>query len=171
VPEVSAPFPVEDGVLLAIGRVARGHGLRGRVLIAPYDEESQALSTLKRVQIGGREFAIELAERANLGWLVALRGIENRDAADSLRSLEVKAWRSELPPLAEGEMYAIDLVGFTVVDGQGQERGVVERLEAAGRQDLLKLQGGQLVPLALVKEVSSSDRRIIVDAPEGLFDL
>ena len=45
----------------------------------------------------------------------------------------------------------------------------VEALEEAGPQDLLKLSGGVLVPLALVKEVH--DRRIVVDAPEGLFEL
>jgi 16S rRNA processing protein RimM len=171
VTEASASGRPEDGALLAIGRVARAHGIRGRVLVAPYDQESQALSTLRRVHLGSREFAIELSERANLGWLLALRGIGDRDAADALRGLEVKAFRAELPPLDEGEIYAVDLIGFTVVDAQGQERGVVEALEAAGPQDLLKLQGGQLVPLLLVKEVVPEGRRIIVDAPEGLFDL
>jgi 16S rRNA processing protein RimM len=171
VPEASASGRPEDGALLAIGRVARAHGIRGRILVAPYDQESQALSTLKRIQLGSREFAIELAERANLGWLLALQGIADRNAADTLRGLEVKAWRDELPPLEDGEVYFVDLIGFTVVDAQGQERGVVEGLEAAGAQELLKLQGGQLVPLELVKEVLSEARRIIVDAPEGLFDL
>jgi 16S rRNA processing protein RimM len=159
-----------DG-LLAIGRVARAHGIRGRVLIKPYDEESQALQTLKRVYLGAREYQIELAERANLGWLLALRGVADRNLADTLRGLEVKAFRDELPPLLEGEIYFADLIGFTVVDAQGRERGVVSHLESAGAQELLTLEGGKLVPLALVKEVMSEARRIIIDAPEGLFDL
>jgi 16S rRNA processing protein RimM len=157
--------------LLAIGRVARAHGIRGRVLIKPYDEESQALQTLKRVYLGPREYQIELAERANLGWLLALQGVADRNLADTLRGLEVKAVRDELPPLLEGEVYYVDLIGFTVVDAQGQERGVVSHLESAGAQELLELEGGKLVPLALVKEVMSEARRIIIDAPEGLFDL
>jgi 16S rRNA processing protein RimM len=157
--------------LIALGKVARAHGVRGKVLIAPYDPESQALGQLRRVEIGGREFRIALAERANLGWLVALDGLGDRDAADALRGREVKAHREELPALDSGEMYAIDLIGFTVVDGQGIERGVVEDLEAAGPQDLLRLQGGALVPLALVKEILSDLRRIVIDAPEGLFEL
>jgi 16S rRNA processing protein RimM len=168
---VSGAGAPDPGALLAIGRVARAHGVRGRVLIAPYDPESQAFTTLRRVQVGAREMEIARAERANLGWLVALRGITDRDAADALRGEEVKAFRSELPALAEGEMYAIDLVGYTVVDAQGQERGTVEDLEEAGPQDLLRLTGGKLVPLGLVKEVLSESRRIVVEAPEGLFDL
>jgi 16S rRNA processing protein RimM len=157
--------------LLAIGRVARAHGVRGRVLVAPYDEESVALGHLKRVEIGGREFEIARAERANLGWLVALRGLADRDEADKLRGQEVKAHRDELPPLGAGEIYAIDLIGYTVVDEQGVARGVVEDLEEAGPQDLLKLEGGALVPLSLVKEVVTETRRIVIEAPEGLFDL
>jgi 16S rRNA processing protein RimM len=159
------------GELLAVGRVARAHGIRGRILVAPYDGDSQALSSLSRIFIGSREFDIAHAERVNLGWLVTLRGVEGRDAAGALRGEEVKAYRSELPALQEGEMYAIDLIGFTVVDAQGQERGVVEALEEAGPQDLLRLEGGRLVPLALVKEVLGAARRIVVEAPEGLFDL
>jgi 16S rRNA processing protein RimM len=169
VPQAGVDRP-EDG-LLAIGRVARAHGIRGRVLVKPFDEESQALQSLKRVYLGPREYRIELAERANLGWLLALQGVADRDLADTLRGLEVKAFRDELPPLEEGEVYFADLIGYTVVDAQGQERGVVSHLIAAGAQELLELESGKLVPLALVKEVVSEGRRIIVDAPEGLFDL
>ena len=160
-----------DGGLLPIGRVARAHGIRGRVLVKPFDEESQALQTLKRVYLGPREYQIELAERANLGWLLALKGVSDRNLAETLRGLEVKALRAELPPLEEGEVYYVDLIGFTVVDAQGQERGIVSHLESAGAQELLELEGGKLVPLALVKQVMSEARRIIIDAPEGLFDL
>jgi ribosomal 30S subunit maturation factor RimM len=83
----------------------------------------------------------------------------------------VRVDRAELPALEEGEMYAIDLIGYEVSDPRGTVHGVVEDLEVAGRQDLLRLQGGALVPLALVKEVQSEARRIVVDAPEGLFEL
>jgi len=160
-----------EGALLAIGRVARAHGIRGRVLVAPYDEESQALSKVQKLWAGEKQFEVARAERANLGWLVALRGVDDRNAADALRGQEVKVLRSELPALDEDEMYAVDLIGFSVVDGEGKERGVVEDLEEAGAQDLLRLEGGRLVPLALVKEVLPEVRRIVIDVPEGLFEL
>jgi len=105
------------------------------------------------------------------GYLVALRGVGDRDQADALRGEEVRVDRAELPALEAGEMYAIDLIGYQVSDPQGTVRGVVEDLEEAGPQDLLRLDGGTLVPLALVTEVQPQARRIVVDAPEGLFDL
>jgi 16S rRNA processing protein RimM len=157
--------------LLAIGRVARAHGVRGRVLIAPYNAESDALQRVRRLLVGDQEFQVDRAERVNLGYLVALRGLTDRDEAKALRGQEVRVDRAELPALGEGEMYAVDLVGYEVSDPQGTVHGVVEDLEEAGAQDLLRLRGGTLVPLGLVKEVLPEARRIVVDAPEGLFDL
>jgi 16S rRNA processing protein RimM len=157
--------------LLAVGRVARAHGLRGRVLVTPYNSGSEGLERVRRMWLEEREFVVERAEHVNLGYLVALRGVTDRDQADALRGQEVRVDRAELPPLDDGEMYAIDLIGFAVVDAQGTVRGEVEDLEEAGAQDLLKLKGGALVPLGLVKEVDSAARRIVVEAPPGLFEL
>jgi 16S rRNA processing protein RimM len=155
--------------LLAVGRVARAHGVRGRVLIAPYNAASDGLTRVQQLWVGERRFEVDRVERVNLGYLVALRGIETREEADKLRGEQVRAARSELPPLEEGELYAVDLIGFQVVDAQGRARGVVEGVEEAGPQDLLRLRGGMLVPFALVKEVK--DGSIVVEAPEGLFEL
>jgi 16S rRNA processing protein RimM len=156
---------------LAIGRVARAHGIRGRVLIAPYNAGSEGLCRARRIWLGEREFEVDRAQRVTQGYLVALRGVGDRDQADALRGEEVRVDRAELPALEAGEMYAIDLIGYQVSDPQGTVRGVVEDLEEAGPQDLLRLDGGTLVPLALVTEVQPQARRIVVDAPEGLFDL
>jgi len=162
--------------LIAVGRVARAHGLRGRVLVVPYNGESAGLEKLPAVWLQAltgepRRVEVLRAERANLGYLVALRGYDDRDRADELRNQEVLVPRGELPELDDGEFYAADLVGLQVFDGQGLLRGTVEDLESAGPNDLLRLQGGALVPMGLVKEVDVENRRVIIDAPDGLFDL
>ncbi len=160
-----------EGALLAVGRVARAHGLRGRVLLAPYNADSSGLERIRRLWLSGREYAVARAERVNLGYLVALEGVTDRDAAEALRGQEVMVDRRELPPPGEDEMYAVDLIGFTVADAQGRVRGVVESIEEAGAQDLLVLEGGALVPLGLVQEVTPEARRIVIEVPEGLFEL
>jgi 16S rRNA processing protein RimM len=150
--------------------VARAHGIRGRLLVQPYNDGSEGLTRVRRMWLAGREYEVARAERVNLGYLVALRGIDGRDAADALRGQEVMVDRAELPPPDEKEVYAVDLIGFEVVDGQGKPRGIVEDLEEAGPQDLLRLKGGMLVPLGLVREVQMEARKLIVEAPEGLFE-
>ncbi len=121
--------------------------------------------------LGGREFEVARAERVNLGYHVAFKGIDDRDEADKLRGQEVQVDRDELPPPGEDELYAIDLIGFEVIGADGKVHGVVEDLEEAGPQDLLRLKGGALVPLGLVKEVLSDQRSIVIEVPEGLFEL
>src|SRR5260221_635929 len=98
-------------------------------------------------------------------------GTDDRNAADTLRGQEVMVDRNELPPPAEDEIYAVDLIGFEVTDAPGKVYGVVEDLEEAGPQDLLRLKGGALVPLGLVQEVMSESRRIVIQVPDGLFEL
>jgi 16S rRNA processing protein RimM len=166
--------------LLAVGRVARAHGLRGRILVAPYNPESSGLERASALWLGRagkepRKVEVRSAERANLGYLVALRGLEDRDAAEALRGDEVLVARDELPALDEGEFYAVDLVGMAVVDEAGVLRGAVIALETAGRQELLTVRTPAgveaLVPLALVREVQDGEQRIVIDAPDGLFEL
>jgi 16S rRNA processing protein RimM len=166
-------------VLLPVGRVARAHGVRGRILLVPYNEGSQELvriaSLWLRSQQGEpRRFEVGKAERVNLGYLVTLQGISDRDAAGALRGQEALVDRAELPAPGEDELYAADLIGMSAVDQAGTERGEVIGLETAGRQELLRLRKGgkeSLVPLSLVREVDEAARKISIDAPEGLFEL
>ena len=166
-------------MLLPVGRVARAHGVRGRILLVPYNDDSQELVTISSLWLRAREgepkrFEVDRAERASLGYLVALRGIGDRDAAAALRGQEALVDRAELPAPGEDELYAVDLVGMSAVDQAGTERGEVVGLETAGLQELLRLRKDQkesLVPLSLVREVDEAARKVIIDAPEGLFEL
>lgn len=169
-------MPADPPQLLAVGRVARAHGLRGRVLVVPYNGESVGLEKLPALWLQAktgepRKVLVSLAERVNLGYLVALKGIDDRNRADELRGQEVLVPRGELPELDDGEFYAADLVGMTLVDGQGAPHGTVEGLESAGPNELIRLVGGRLIPMGLVREVDEAGRRVVVDAPEGLFEL
>jgi 16S rRNA processing protein RimM len=166
-------------VLLPVGRVARAHGVRGRILLVPYNEESQELVAISSLWLRTQEgepkrFEVDGAERANLGYLIALRGIGDRDAAAALRGQEALVDRAELPAPGEDELYAADLIGMSAVDQAGTDRGEVVGLETAGLQELLRLRKDQkesLVPLSLVREVDEAARKVVIDAPDGLFEL
>ncbi|HYZ89394.1 MAG TPA: ribosome maturation factor RimM [Myxococcales bacterium] len=165
--------------LLAVGRVARAHGVRGRILLVPYNPGSDSLTrvTVLWLRAGAGEparYEVARAERTTQGYLFALRGVEDRDAAAELRGREALVERSALPRPDEGEIYAADLIGFSVVDSSGTERGRVIDLESAGLQELLRVRGparDSLVPLALVQEIDEASRRVVIEVPEGLFDL
>jgi 16S rRNA processing protein RimM len=165
--------------LLAVGRVARAHGVRGRILLVPYNEDSQDLVRIDELWLRQQatepcRYEVARSERAHLGYLVALRGIDDRDAAESLRGCEALVDRAALPVPAEDEVYAADLIGMSVVDALGVLRGTVVEVETAGLQELLRVDSAgkiALVPFGLVREVDEAARRISIEAPEGLFEL
>ncbi len=167
--------------LFAVGRVARAHGVRGKVLVAPFNTASAGLEHAKALWLGprgnpaeGKSFAVTHAERVNLGYIFTLRGVDSRDASEALRGREVSIDRSELPGLDEGEVWAADLVGCQAFDAAGVLHGEVVGLERAGPNELLqlKLVAGQTVlfPLSLVTEADPEGKRVVLTIPDGLFE-
>lgn len=174
---MAAPEPGLE--LLAVGRITRAHGVRGRIVLVPYNAQSDALTGVPALWLRSgegepRRYEVAGAERAAQGYLIALRGLGDRDAAAALRGSEALVERAFLPALAEGEVYAADLLGYAVADQSGTQRGEVVGVETAGLQELLRVSNAgreSLVPFALLKEIDEARRRLVVEAPEGLFEL
>jgi 16S rRNA processing protein RimM len=98
-------------------------------------------------------------------WLVSFEGVDDRDAADALRGVVLRA-----APLEEdGALWVHELIGSTVVDPSGAALGMVEGVLANPASDLLVLDGDRLVPLTFVVDTDSARRVVVVDPPEGLL--
>jgi len=154
-----------------VGYVARAHGLRGEVRVHLHAPESTVLLEVDAVVVGGRELAIESARPANGAVLLALEGVDGRDAADALRGQTVEVDRAAIP-LAAGEYLLQDLPGCTVVDVSGAEIGVVANV-IPGAQPILVIHGGgheRMLPAVpeFVREVDVAGRRVVVEMPEDL---
>ena len=170
--------------LLAVGRLARAHGIRGRVLVAPFNEHSEGLERVTALWLArqgaadARRYEVAFAERVNLGYIFQLRGVDDRNTSETLRGLEVRIARDELPELDEGELYAADLIGLSVFDANAPEPrtplGEVISLEQAGPNELLVLKlssGAQvLAPMALLRDVDAEKKELFLEIPEGLFE-
>lgn len=113
---------------LEIGKIGAPHGLAGDVHAALHDRASDALERAGRVfavsDEGERELELRLVRPHGRGIVLGFRGVTDRDAAAALRGSRLEMERAELPPLAAGEYYLIDLVGADVV-GPGGPVGVV----------------------------------------------
>ncbi|MSP59387.1 MAG: 16S rRNA processing protein RimM [Myxococcales bacterium] len=165
--------------LIGVGYVARAHGVRGQVRV---EGSSDSLGQLSRVFLGERdgatgvEVAIESAARTDGGWLVKLRGVDDRDAADALRGKSLRAPRDQLPAPPDDEVYVADLVGCAVVDGAGAPLGTVKQVYPSGAHELLVIERPDgregLVPFIepIVLSVDIAARVIVCDPPEGLLD-
>src|SRR5690606_33020926 len=75
------------------------------------------------------------------GIVIQLPGVEDRDAAESLRGAEIFVPRGALPPPAPGEYYWVDLEGLRVRNTDGADFGVVSHLFSTGANDVLVARG------------------------------
>ena len=74
------------------------------------------------------------------------------------------------PPLDDpAVLWVHELVGATVSEADGTPRGTVVAVLENPASDLLELDSGALVPLTFL--VSQADGALVVDVPDGLFEL
>jgi 16S rRNA processing protein RimM len=119
--------------LVELAAVVRAHGLRGEVVLKPFNPESELLRELDKVvlklpQGGEREYQVRGARGHADHLILALEGVSDRNQSESLRGSVVCAPRSALPPTDDDEVYLVDLVGLEARDGQGNVIGRVEEI-------------------------------------------
>lgn len=151
--------------MLEIGRVVKPHGIRGEVsveVVTNRPERRFAAGSVLHSDGGPLEV---VAGRPHQGrWLVTFAGVEDRDAAEALRGLVLRA-----EPLDDPDaVWVHELIGSEVVDTAGAVLGRVDAVQANPASDLLVLEDGGLIPLTFL--VSHGDGRVVVDPPAGLLD-
>jgi 16S rRNA processing protein RimM len=117
--------------LVLIARIGKPHGIRGEVTIQSFSYDDRRFQKLKRCLL--RMSSGEIAERTissvrllPTGILLKFEGIEDRDAAETLRNAEIVILESERPKLPKGRAYYDEIIGMIVVDDEtGSEIGKV----------------------------------------------
>jgi 16S rRNA processing protein RimM len=122
-----------QGELVELAVVIRAHGLRGELLLKPFNPDSTLLEQVERVLLKSRAGELTAlpvrAARPHSGHVrLSLAGVDSREQAEALRGSLVCVTRAELPALAEDEYYLMDLVGLRVCTREGREVGRVDEL-------------------------------------------
>lgn len=168
----------EDGTSpdLPAGRVGRAHGLDGSFYVtAP---RPRLLRAGTSVTVAGRSAEIVRRAGTDRRPIVRLEGVDDREGADALRGMTLTVEEIEAPALGEGEWWAHELEGCTVVDG-GRLIGTVQRMIELPSCEALEVQremtGSQptgshppaplIVPMVkdAIRRVAVAERRIEVD--------
>lgn len=154
-----------------MGRVTAPYAVRGWIKVQPFTEYVDNLLDYPVWQVGkaGRWQAYDVLEAKVHGQflLAQLKGVDDRNAAESMQGLEVAIERSELPPADENEFYWDDLIGLEVVNLAGESLGKVEGLLETGAHTVLKVVGDKerLIPFKapIVGKVDIEAGKIEVD--------
>jgi 16S rRNA processing protein RimM len=157
---------------LPAGRVGRAHGLDGSFYVtAP---RPRLLRAGTSVTVAGRSAEIVRRAGTDRRPIVRLEGVDDREGADALRGMALTVEEIEAPALGEGEWWAHELEGCTVVDG-GRLIGTVQRMIELPSCEALEVRremiGSQppgallIVPMVkdAIRRMAVADRRIEVD--------
>ncbi len=144
--------------------MVRPHGLRGEVVVRLVTDRTERLAKGAVLSSSAGDLEVLRAAPSRDRWIVSFAGVGDRDGAEALRDVILRAE----PIVDPGALWVHELHGSEVVDVTGQPIGRVVAVEANPASDLLVLDGGALVPLRFV--VEHRPGTVVVDLPDGLLE-
>jgi 16S rRNA processing protein RimM len=157
---------------LRVGRIGAPHGVRGLVVVRSFTEVPEHLIVYGPLTTAdSREMSLSIRGAKKAGLIVAIDGIDSREAAAALNGTDLFIARAALPGTGEDEFYHADLIGIEAVDLANRPVGRVVAVHDFGAGDLIELDPGSgatlLVPFTAecVPVVDIAQRRMVVDPP------
>ncbi|MFQ5944728.1 MAG: ribosome maturation factor RimM [Anaerolineae bacterium] len=158
---------------LTVARVAAPWGVRGEVKAELLTDFPDRFAEVKELWLGDGPEPLRLERFRKRGGIAILkfRGLNDRDAAESLRGEFLSVPVQEAVALEEHEYYEHQILGMTVVTLRGEMVGRVEEVLYTGANDVYRVQhAGQerLIPAVpdVVLEVDIDGGRLVVSLPE-----
>lgn len=160
---------------ICVARIGAAHGIRGEVKLWSFTEDPAAVANYGplETQDGTRRFEIEAMRPAKDHFVARIAGIDDRDAAEKLRNLELYIPRARLPKIDEDDtFYHVDLVGLDAVTPDGVQIGTVHALHNFGAGDIIEIApvgGGEPLMLPFndttVPKIDLAAKQIVVVRP------
>lgn len=135
-----------DSKHILVGKIVAPQGIRGEVRVQTFTDTPVDFKKLKikSVRFNDDEFRfVRTVPNSNV-IIAKISGIDDRNAAETLRGTELFIERSALPDLKENEFYQADLIGFDVVRN-GTKIGVIDCFQNYGAGDIIELDNGDMV--------------------------
>jgi 16S rRNA processing protein RimM len=127
---------------ICVARIGAAHGVRGEVKLWSFTEDPAAVANYGplETQDGKQHLEIEVLRPAKDHFVARIAGINDRDAAERLRNLELYVPRERLPAIEEGDTYYhADLIGLDAVTPDGIQIGTVRALHNLGAGDIVEI--------------------------------
>lgn len=170
---------VEDD-FLSVGKIVGVHGIIGDLKLYPYVESLSIFKSGHKILLrnpdGKREsHVIQSGKLYKKTFRLALKGIDNRDAAEKLIGTEVFIEKTKLPELEEDEHYWFEIIGLEAFLEDGTCFGRVESIFQTGSNDVYVIKNSEsgretLVPAiqSVVAEIDLEKKRMTIILPDGL---
>ena len=153
----------DDTVTLAA--VSGAHGVTGEVRLKLFTDNVDSLNRHKSFNDGA--LTVKSLRATKDGAIARFAEINDRNAAEKLRSTTLTVPREALPTLGEGEYYFSDLLGLPCVSTDGTALGKCIAVENFGASDVLEIErpdGKKFMVPMTAEAVPEWGERIVIDA-------
>ena len=167
-----------------IGKIVGVHGVRGDMLLLPQTDFPERFLGMKEldVTVAGKPMRtfkvrrIEPYEGKNTFFL-RLQGVEDRDAAETLKGALITVAEDERVELEEDEYWLDDIIGLAVFDkATGGRLGEITEVICTGSNDVYVVKtpegASKAIPAIadVIEKVVVANGTMTVNIPEGLWD-
>jgi 16S rRNA processing protein RimM len=172
---------------LVVGHIAKAHGTRGEVFVAPLTDHPDTVFAPGQVLLLGDDegavgsdapaLAVESARPFKRGLLVTFGQVAGRAGAEAIARRYLLIPADAVPPRGEDELFYHELLGMRVETVGGSSAGTVREVFETEPHHLLEVVGEdgrrRLIPFAarIVRTVDRSAGRLVIDPPDGLLEL
>ena len=123
---------------VTLAAVSGAHGVTGEVRLKLFTDSVDSLKRHKSFNDG--TLTVKSLRPTKDGAIARFAEINDRNAAEKLRSTVLTVPRQDLPELGEGEYYYSDLLGLPCVSTDGTHLGTCVAVENFGASDVLEIQ-------------------------------
>ena len=153
--------------MIRVGQVAGAYGLDGAVKVVPLTDFADRFDAGATFVIDGTERVVEWSRDGHPGFVLKLRGIDNRTIADLFRGRYLEIPEADVRPLAEGRFYHHQVVGLEVLTSSGRQLGTIAEVLERPANDVWVSREGvveHLIPATrdAVVEVDIAAGRVVV---------
>ena len=164
-----------------LGKIVRKHSFKGEIVIKLDTDEPQLYKNLESVFVNiGNNLVPFFIEKSSFSKSTLLRvkfeDIDSEEDADAILKSEVYLPIQLLPKLEGDKFYYHEVIGFTVVDENFGDVGIITNINDSAAQALFEIDrdGTEIfIPMVddFIKKVDRENQKIEVTTPEGLIDL
>lgn len=155
-----------------VGKISGVFGVKGWLKIFSYTSPKENILNYSPwlLKKAGEVKTVEVVDGhlQGSGVIAQIKGVNDRNQAETLLGSEIFIRREQLPATSEGEYYWSDLIGLEVVTADGVALGVVDSLLETGANDVLIVKGERERAVPFIKgqviiEIDREAGRIVVD--------
>jgi len=159
---------------VCVAQIGAAHGLKGKVRLRSFTQEPSDFATFGPLETEdrSRQLEVEEARFAKDHFVAKFVSVDDRDAAEALRNVNLYVAREKLPDVGEDDtFYHADLVGLSAVTRDKSAFGEVIAVQNFGAGDILEIRRDDgstlMLPFteAAVPEIDLAGGTIVIDPP------